>query len=211
MKKVHCWLHHEKLDGLCTQECYTHEPLPFQWPSRMSVQQVLTLECTYRSRSRWWHGTASRSFTPLQTPSSLGIPWQSACCRDPGRLLTLRGLAWNLLSKHLWNAKMKLIVRSFSWMHPIPGLLSWGHPQCLQECLSGCRLHHWWHVDLSVISGPPERNWMIAISVMVEGIDLILGMYWGVLRQHPLVMAYRGRTSRNWIIEVTMCCPERTG
>ena len=29
-KKVHCLLLHEKLDGLCTQERYAHEPLPFQ-------------------------------------------------------------------------------------------------------------------------------------------------------------------------------------
>ena len=63
-----------------------------------------------------------------------------------------------------------------------------------------------WHFvcKYMVLSGPPERNWMRAISVMVKGIDLTFGMYWGVLRQHPLVMAYRGRTNRNWIIEVTV-------
>ena len=55
-----------------------------------------------------------------------------------------------------------------------------------------------------------KENWMRAISATIEDSDLPFGMYWGVLRQCPLVIAYRGRTDRNWIIEVTMCCPERT-
>ena len=29
-RKVHCLLPHGRLDGLCTQEHYTHKPLPFQ-------------------------------------------------------------------------------------------------------------------------------------------------------------------------------------
>ena len=260
-RKAHCLLPRGKLDGLCTQERYAHEPLPFQWPSCTSVWQVLTLEQTYISRSRWWHGTASRSFTPLQTPSSIGTPWQSAWYRDPDQPLSLICLVWSLPGKRLWNAKMKLIVRSFSRKRPIPDLPSCGLPPCLQECPSGCRLHHllpsirahclssgiWsamritficclksFHAAtlsaaLQFISGyfslgtdgmisairrsfqDHQGNWMRAISVMVEDGDLTFGMYWGVLRQCPLVMAYRGRTNRNWIIDVTMCCPERTG
>ena len=38
---------------------------------------------------------------------------------------------------------------------------------------------------------------MRAISVMVEDSNLTFGMYWGMLRQCPLVMAYRGRTDRD--------------
>ena len=28
-RKVHCLLPHGQLDGLCTQECYVHEPFAF--------------------------------------------------------------------------------------------------------------------------------------------------------------------------------------
>ena len=73
-RKVRCLLPRGKLDGPCTQECYAHEPLPFQRPSRTSVRRVLTLVQTYESRSRWWHGTASRSFAPPHVPSSIGTP-----------------------------------------------------------------------------------------------------------------------------------------
>ena len=55
-----------------------------------------------------------------------------------------------------------------------------------------------------------KENWMRYISATTEDSNLTFGMHWGMLRQCPLVMAYRGRTDRNWIIEVTMCCPERT-
>ena len=51
---------------------------------------------------------------------------------------------------------------------------------------------------------------MRAIFVTIEDSNLVFGMHSGVLRQCPLVIAYRGRTYRNLIIEVTMCCPERT-
>ena len=261
-RKAHCLLPHGRLDGLCTQERYAHEPLPFQWPSRTSVRQVLTLVQTYVSRSRWWHGTASRSFAPPQFPSSIGTPWQSAWCRDPGQPLSPIHLVWSLPDKHLWNAKMKLIVRSSSRKHPIPDLPSYGLPLSLQECPSSCMLHHllpqvWGPTASPQVSGLPRRshsfaawrvsmrqpcqllsssspdtsplgptawflqldgpfrttkgNWMRAISVTIEDSNLTFGMHWGVLRQCPLVMAYRGRTDRDWIIEVTMCCPERTG
>ena len=260
-RKARCWLPCGKLDCLCTQEHYAHEPLPFPWPSSPSMRQALTLECTYGSCSRWWHGTASRSFGPLQFPSSIGIPWQSAWCGDPSQLLSWRGLVWSLPSKCLWNAKMKLIVWSSSRKCPIPDLPSRGHPPCLQECPSTCRLRHLLpqvsgHTASPLVPGLPRRspsyatwrvsmrqpcqllsspspdtsplglmacclqlggpfrttreNWIRAISLMVKGIDLAFCMYWRVLRQHPLVMAYRRRTNRDWIIEVTMCCPERT-
>ena len=55
-----------------------------------------------------------------------------------------------------------------------------------------------------------KENWMRNISATIEDSNLTLGMHWGMPRQCPLVMAYRGRTDRDWIIEVTMCCPERT-
>ena len=55
-----------------------------------------------------------------------------------------------------------------------------------------------------------KENWMRDISATTEDSNLTFGMHWGMLRQCPLVMAYRGRTDRDWIIEVTMCCPERT-
>ena len=55
-----------------------------------------------------------------------------------------------------------------------------------------------------------KGNWMRYISATNGDSNLTFGMQWGGLRQCPLVMAYRGRTDRNWIIEVTMCCPERT-
>ena len=165
-RKAFCLLPHGKLDGLCTQERYAHEPLPFWRPSCMSVWQVLTLECTYGSHSRWWHGTASRSFAPLQFPSSIGTPWPSAWCRDQDQLYSPMGLVWNLLGKRLWNAKMKLIVWSSSRKCPIPDLPSWGYPLSLQECPSGCMLCHllpqvWGHtaspllctVSLSVFAG----------------------------------------------------------
>ena len=173
-------------------------------------------ECTYRPHSRWWHGTASRSFALPWFPSSIGIPWPSAWGGDWDQLLCSMGLVWSRPSKRLWNAKMNLIVQSSSWKRPIPGLPSWSLQLSLQECPSSSMLRHllpqvWGHTASPlVLSGPPERNWMRAISVMVEGINLTFGMYWGVHRQHPLVMAYRGWTNRNWIIEVTMCCPERT-
>ena len=141
-RKVHCLLPRGKLDGLCTQERYAHEPLPFQWPSHTSVQQVLTLVQTYVSRSRWWHGTASRSFAPPQFPSSIGTPWQSAWCGDPGQPLSPIPLVWSLPDKHLWNAKMKLIAWSSFRMHSIPVPPSYNPRLSLQECPSGCMLHH---------------------------------------------------------------------
>ena len=49
-----------------------------------------------------------------------------------------------------------------------------------------------------------KGNWMRAYSVTTEDGGLTFGMHWGVLRQCPLVIAYRGRIYRNWIIEVTM-------
>ena len=55
-----------------------------------------------------------------------------------------------------------------------------------------------------------KENWMRDISATIEDSNLTFGMHWGMLRQCPLVIAYRGRTDRDWIIEVTMCCPERT-
>ena len=151
-RKAHCLLPCGKLDGLCTQECYAHEPLPFQWPSRMSGQQVLTLVQTYVSRSRWWHGTASRSFAPPQFPSSIGTPWRSAWCGDPGQPLSPIRLVWSLPDKRLWNAKMKLIVRSSFQMHSIPVPPSYGHQlfpyKALYKVLmnineSGCWPHGW--------------------------------------------------------------------
>ena len=111
---------------------------------------VLTLECTYGSHSKLWHGTASWSSTPPQMSSTIGTPWQSAWCGDPGQPLTLMFLVWNLLDKHLWNAKMKLIVRSSSRKRPIPDLPFRNHPPCLQECPSDCMLHHL----LPQVSGP---------------------------------------------------------
>ena len=54
-----------------------------------------------------------------------------------------------------------------------------------------------------------ETGWEIS-QQQVEGSNLMFGMHWGMLRQCPLVMAYRGRTDRTELIEVTMCCPERT-
>ena len=164
--------------------------------------------------------------------------------------------------KRLWNAKMKLIVRSFSRKRSKPGLPSYGLPPCLQECPSGCMLRHllpqvWGPTASPQVSGLPQKspsftawrssmrqpcqllysssldtsplgpttwflqldgpfrttkgNWMRAISVTIEDSNLTFGMHWGMLRQCPLVVAYRGRTDRDWIIEVTMCCPERTG
>ena len=141
-RKVHCLLPCGKLDGLCTRERYSHEPLPSRWPTRTWVWLDLTIVQTYISRSRWWHGTASRSFAPLQTPSSIGIPWQSAWCGDPGQPLSPIRLVWSLPDRCLWNAKMKLIVRSSSQKHPIPVLLPYGPWLYLQECPSSCRLHH---------------------------------------------------------------------
>ena len=141
-RKAHCLLPHGRLDGLCTQGHCAHAPLPFQWPIHMSVQQVLTLVQTYVSHSRWWHGTASRSFAPPQLPSSFGTPWQSAWCGDPGQPLSLIHLVWSLPDERLWNAKMKLIVRSFSRKRPIPGLPSYNPELFPQECPSSCRLHH---------------------------------------------------------------------
>ena len=120
-RKAHCLLPHGKLDGPCTQERYTHEPLPFQWPSRTSVWQVLTLVQTYVSHSRWLHGTASRSFAPLQTSFFHWHPLtvclmrrsRSAIVSDSSCLKSAR-------YRRLWNAKMKLIVRSSSRKRPIP-------------------------------------------------------------------------------------------
>ena len=247
-RKAHCLVPHGRLDGLCTQEHYAHEPLPFQWPSRASVQQVLTLEQTYVSHSRWWHGTASWSFAPPQFPSSIGTPWQSAWCRDWDQLLSPIRLVWSLPDKRHWNAKMKLIVRSFSQKHSIPGLPSYGLPPCLQECPSSCLLRHllpqvWGPTASPQVSGLPRRlhslaawrlfpcghlvscslvhlqilsplgptawflqldgafrttkgNWMRAISVTIEDSNLLFGIHWGMLRQCPLVIAYRGRTDR---------------
>ena len=260
-RKAHCLLPRGKLDGLCTQECYAHEPLPFQWPSRTSVRLDLTLVQTYVSRSRWWHGTASRSFTPLRTPFAIGTPWQSAWCGDPGQPLSLIRPAWSLPDKCLWNAKMKLIVRSSSRKRPIPALLPYGPWLYLQECPRGCMLHRllpqvwgptaspqgsglprrslpfaaWrpskrlpclllsssspdtsplgptaWYLQLDGPFRTTKGNWMRDISATIEDSNLMFGMHLGMLRQCPLVMAYRGRTDRDWIIEVTMCCPERT-
>ena len=260
-RKVHCLLPRGKLDGPCTQEHYAHEPLPFQWPSRTSVRLDLTLVQTYVSRSRWWHGTASWSFAPPQLPSSIGTPWQSAWCGDPGQPLSPIRLVWSLPGMCLWNAKMKLIVWSSSWMLPIPVPPSCDPWLSLQECPSGCMLRHllpqvWgptaspqepglprrshsfaaWRLSMRLpclllsssspdpsplgptawflqLDGPfrtMKGNWMRAISVTIEDSNLAFGMHWGMLRQCPLVMAYRGRTDRDWIIEVTMWCPERT-
>ena len=249
-RKAHCLLPCGRLDGLCTQGRYAHECLPFWWPSRMSVQQVLTLEQTYVSRSRWWHGTASRSFAPPQFPSSIGTPWQSAWCRDPGQPLSLIRLVWGLPGMHLWNAKMKLIVRSSSQKCPIPDLPSYSPGLSLQECPSSCMLCHllpqvWGSTASPQVFGLPWRShsfatWRVSmqqpcqllssssldtsplgskacflqldgpfrttrenlnevISATVQDRVLSFGMNWGVLRQCPLVMAYRGRTYRNWI------------
>ena len=246
---------------ICTQEHYAHEPLPFRWPTRTSVRQVLTLVQTYVSRSRWWHGTASWSFAPPQFPSSIGIPWQSAWCGDPGQPLSPIPLVWSLPDRRLWNAKMKLIAQSSFRMHSIPVPPAYSPWLSLQECPSSCMLCHllpqvWGPTASPQVSGLPRRshsyaawrvsmrppcqllssslldtsplgplawfleldspfrtmkeNWMRAISVTIEDSNLTFGMHWGMLRQCPLVMAYRGRTDRDWIIEVTMCCPERT-
>ena len=260
-RKAHCLLPRGKLDGLCTQGHYAHGPLPFQWPSRTWVRLDLTLVQTYVSCSRWWHGTASRSFAPLQTPFAIGTPWQSAWCEDPGQPLFLTRPAWSLPGTCLWNAKMKLIVRSSSQMPSIPVPPSYGSVLCLQECPSGCMLRHllpqvwgptaspqgsglpwrslpfavWrpskWLPCLLLSSSSPDtsplgpmacllqldgpfrttkENWMRYISATIEDSNLTFGMHWGMLRQCPLVIAYRGRTDRDWIIGVTMCCPERT-
>ena len=260
-RKAHCLLPRGKLDGLCTQERYAHEPLPFRWPTHTSVRQVLTLVQTYVSRSRWWHGTASRSFAPPRFPSSIGTPWQSDWCGDPGQLLSLIRLVWSLPDTCLWNAKMKLIVRSSFWMHSIPVPPSYSARLSLQECPSGCMLCHllpqvWGPTASPQVPGLPWRshsfaawrlsmwppcqllsssspdtsplglsawflkldgpfrtmkeNWMRAISVTIEDSNLMFGMHWGMLRQCPLVIAYRGRKDRDWIIKVTMYCPERT-
>ena len=260
-RKAHCLLPRGKLDGPCTREHYAHEPLPFQWPSCTSVRQVLTLVQTYVSRSRWWHGTASRSFAPPQFPSSIGTPWQSAWCGDPGQPLSPTRLVWSLPSMHLWNAKMKLIAWSSFRMPSIPVPPFYSPGLGLQECPSGCMLRHllpqvwgptaspqgsglpwrslpfaaWrpskWLPCLLLSSSSPDTsplessawflqldgpfrttkgNWMRDISATIEDSNLTFGMHWGMLRQCPLVIAYRGRTDRDWIIEVTMCCPERT-
>ena len=260
-RKAHCLLPCGKLDGLCIQGHYANEPLPFQWPSRTWLRLGLTLVRTYVSRSRWWHGTASRSFAPLRTPFAIGTPWQSAWCGDPGQPLSPIRLAWSLPDKCLWNAKMKLIVRSSSRKCPIPLLLPYSPWLYLQECPSGCKLHRllpqvWGPTASPQGSGLPRRslpfaiwrpskrlpclllsssspdtsplgstawflqldgpfrttkeNWMRDISATTEDSNLTFGMHWGMPRQCPLVMAYRGRTDRDWIIEVTMCCPERT-
>ena len=260
-RKACCLLPRGKLDGPCTQERYTHEPLPFQWPSHTSVRQVLTLVQTYESRSRWWHGTASRSFAPPRVPSSIGTPWQSAWCWDPGQPLSPIRLVWSLPDTCLWNAKMKLIVRSSPRKPPIPGSPSYDLELCLQVCPSSCMLRHllpqvWGPTASPQESGLPRRslpftawrpskrppclllsssspdtsplgpmawllqldgpfrttkeNWMRCISATNRASNLTFGMHWGGLRQCPLVMADRGRTNRNWIIKVTMCCPERT-
>ena len=204
---------------------------------------------------------SNRSFAPPQFPSSIGTPWQSAWCGDPGQPLSLICLVWSLPDRRFWNAKMKLIVRSFSRKRPIPRSPSYSLWLFAQECPSSCMLCHllpqvwgptvspqipglpWrshsftaWKVSMRPpcqllsssspdtsplglmawflqLDGPfrtMKENWMRAISVTIEDSNLAFGMYWGVLRQCPLVIAYRGRTDRNWIIEVTMCCPERT-
>ena len=67
-----------------------------------------------------------------------------------------------------------------------------------------------WFLQLDGPFRTTKENWMRDISATIEDSNLTFGMHWGMLRQCPLVMAYRGRTNRNWIIEVTMCCPERT-
>ena len=169
-------------------------------------------------------------------------------------------LVWSLPDRRLWNAKMKLIVRSSSRKRPIPVVLPYGPWLYLQECPSGCMLHRllpqvwgptvspqesglprrslpsaaWrpsmWPPCLLLSSSSPDtsslgpmawflqldgpfrttkENWIRCISATSEASNLMFGMHWGMHRQCPLVMAYRGRTDRNWIIEVTMCCPER--
>ena len=178
----------------------------------------------------------------------------------PGQPLSPIHLVWSLPDRHLWNAKMKLIVRSSSQKRPIPALLPYSLWLFLQECPSGCMLHHllpqvWGPTASPQGSGLPRRslpsaawrpskrlpclllsssspdtsplgpmawlqldgpfrttkgNWMRYISARIEDSNLMFGMHWGMLRQCPLVMAYRGRTDRDWIIEVTMCCPEST-
>ena len=68
-----------------------------------------------------------------------------------------------------------------------------------------------WFLQLDGPFRTTKGNWMRAISVTIEDSNVMFDMHWGVLRQCPLVMAYRGRTDRYWTIEVSMCCPERTG
>ena len=225
------------------------------------MRRGLPLVQTYVSRSRWLHGTASRSFAPLLSPFATYTPWQSAWCGDPGQPLSPIHLVWSLPDRRLWNAKMNSIVRSSSRKCPIPVSPPYGPWLSLQECPSGCMLHRllpqvWGPTASPQESGLPRRslpsatwkpsmrppyqllsssspdtsplgssawflqldgpfrttkeNWMRDISATTEDSNLTFGMHWGVLRQCPLVMAYRGRTNRNWIIEVTMCCPERT-
>ena len=191
----------------------------------------------------------------------LASPWQSAWCGDPGQPLSPICLVWSLPDRHLWNGKMKLIVRSSSRKHPIPVVPPYSPWLYLQECPSGCMLCHllpqvWGPTVSPQVSGLPRRslpsatwrpsmwppclllsssspdtsplgptawflqldgpfrttkeNWMRYISATIEDGNLTFGMHWGMHRQCPLVIAYRGRTDRNWIIEVTMCCPERT-
>ena len=67
-----------------------------------------------------------------------------------------------------------------------------------------------WFLQLDGPFRTTKENWMRSISVTSEDGNLTFGMHWGMLRQCPLVIAYRGRTDRYWIIKVTMCCPERT-
>ena len=191
---------------------------------------------------------------PLVPPDSLlDVEIQVSCC--------LRFVLSEVCQIRVWNAKMKLIVRSSSQKRPIPDPPSYSLELCLQECPSGCMLcclrpQVWgptaspqvsglprkslaftaWRVSMRIpclllsssspdtsplgltawflqLDGPfrtTKENWMRNISATIEDSNLMFGMHWGVLRQCPLVMAYRGRTDRNWIIEVTMCCPERT-
>ena len=94
---------------------------------------------------------------------AIGTPWQSAWCGDPGQPLSRICLAWSLPDKCLWNAKMKLIVRSSSRKRPIPLLLLYGPWLYLQECPSGCKLHRllpqvWGPTASPQGSGLPQRS-----------------------------------------------------
>ena len=222
--------------------------------------------CTYVSRSRWWHGTASRSFCSslvsffhwhpltvcLMRRSRSAIVSDSSCLKS-ARVRVSEMPKWSWLfesssrnvshtwSTFLWSSTVSSRV-SQQLYAPSP-LATSMRAHCLSSgtwsatkitfihrlkelpCghLVGCSPVHLWillplepigMIELK-IDGPfrtiPEGNWMRAILCdMVEDSNLTFGMHWGMLRQCPLVMAYRGRTDRDWIIKVTMCCPERT-
>ena len=253
-RKARCLLPRGKLDGLCTQGRYAHGPLPFQWPSRTWARFGLSLVQTYVSRSRWWHGTASRSFAPLRTPFAIGTPWQSAWCKDPGQPLSPTRPAWSLPDTCLWNAQNEVdcsklfsnafhtcstFLRSCTVSSRVSQRLYASSPPATSmraHCLSSgiwsatkitsirrlktfqaayfCLLLSSSSPDTSPLGstacllqldGPfrtTKENWMRDISATIEDSNLMFGMHWGMLRQCPLVIAYRGRTDRDWNIEV---------